>query len=253
MHLLLELLPGGAKKFLSADQAKALLATVRPRDVVGRTRRRLAAELIVELCAIDQRIKTADKDLSELLAATGSTLSLGRSRQIVVAHLAAAPFYDNSTATVAHTPGGGATVDLALTDPDSSTLVPRHAPRFAGDFMLDAQGDQQAVFAAHLGSDDQQLSVLNLSQSVDDTAFAAGRAGALVTTDSSANSVVAITGPFVRGTAYTSVTPGNANNPPPTPGPNYLGTIDLHTGVVSPATTTGVTFATHALLYVPAS
>ena len=40
-RLLLELLPGGAKTFLSATQARALLATVRPRDVVGRTRRQL--------------------------------------------------------------------------------------------------------------------------------------------------------------------------------------------------------------------
>ena len=35
--------------YLGATQAKALLATVRPRDVVGRTRRKLAAELIAEL------------------------------------------------------------------------------------------------------------------------------------------------------------------------------------------------------------
>jgi transposase len=34
-RLLLELLPGGAKRFLSAPQARALLAAVRPRDVVG--------------------------------------------------------------------------------------------------------------------------------------------------------------------------------------------------------------------------
>jgi transposase len=36
-RLLLELIPGGAKKDLSAAQAKALLATVRPRDVAGKT------------------------------------------------------------------------------------------------------------------------------------------------------------------------------------------------------------------------
>ena len=41
-RLLVELVPGGAKTFLSATQAKALLATVRPREVVGKTRRRLA-------------------------------------------------------------------------------------------------------------------------------------------------------------------------------------------------------------------
>ena len=34
-RLLVELIPGGAKTFLSATQAKALLATVRPRDLVS--------------------------------------------------------------------------------------------------------------------------------------------------------------------------------------------------------------------------
>jgi hypothetical protein len=34
-QLLLELIPGGAKKNLSAAQAKAVLATVLPRDAVG--------------------------------------------------------------------------------------------------------------------------------------------------------------------------------------------------------------------------
>src|SRR4051794_40595664 len=47
--LLLELVPGGAKKDLSAAQARALLATVRPRDLVGKTRRRVAAELVTDL------------------------------------------------------------------------------------------------------------------------------------------------------------------------------------------------------------
>jgi hypothetical protein len=42
-HLLLELIPGGAKKDLSAAQAKALLAKFRPRDAAGKTRRRVAA------------------------------------------------------------------------------------------------------------------------------------------------------------------------------------------------------------------
>ena len=73
-RLLVELIPGGAKTFLSATQAKALLATVRPRDVVGRTRRKLAAELIAELVRIDRKIKAASKELSELVQATGSSL-----------------------------------------------------------------------------------------------------------------------------------------------------------------------------------
>ncbi|HSR84882.1 MAG TPA: IS110 family transposase [Streptosporangiaceae bacterium] len=74
-RLLLELIPGGAKKDLSAAQAKALLAKVRPRDPAGRTRRRVAAELISDLERIYQRKKAADKELRELVKATGSTLA----------------------------------------------------------------------------------------------------------------------------------------------------------------------------------
>jgi transposase len=73
-RLLLELLPGGAKKFLSAAQARALLATVRPRDVVGRTRRQLASEMITDLATIDRKIKTASSQLTALVEATGSSL-----------------------------------------------------------------------------------------------------------------------------------------------------------------------------------
>ena len=61
---LLELVPGGAKQFLSAAQARALLATVRPRDIVGRTRQQLAAELTAELTAIDKKIKAANQQLT---------------------------------------------------------------------------------------------------------------------------------------------------------------------------------------------
>lgn len=73
-HLLLELIPGGAKKFLSAQQARVLLNTVRPRDVVGKTRRWLASELIHELTVIDKKIKVANQELTELVASTGSRL-----------------------------------------------------------------------------------------------------------------------------------------------------------------------------------
>jgi transposase len=73
-RLLLELLPGGAKKYLSARQARALVTTVKPRDLVGKTRRRLAVELIGELEAIDKKIKAADTDLKALVLARGSTL-----------------------------------------------------------------------------------------------------------------------------------------------------------------------------------
>jgi transposase len=72
--LLLELVPGGAKKSLSAAQAKKLLAGVRPRDVAGKTRRRLAAELVSDLERLHVRKKAADKELRELVTATGTGL-----------------------------------------------------------------------------------------------------------------------------------------------------------------------------------
>src|SRR3954471_11722979 len=60
-RLLVELIPGGAKTFLSADQAKKLRASVRPRDVVDKPRRQLAAELIDELARIDKKIKLLNR------------------------------------------------------------------------------------------------------------------------------------------------------------------------------------------------
>lgn len=74
-RLLLELLPGGAKKFLSATQARKLVATVKPRDPAGKVRRRLTVELIGELETIDRKIKSADKELRQLIAEHGSTLT----------------------------------------------------------------------------------------------------------------------------------------------------------------------------------
>jgi len=73
-QLLLELIPGGAKKDLSAAQAKALLAKVRPRDAAGKARRRVAAELIADLERIYARKKAANKELKALVAATGTSL-----------------------------------------------------------------------------------------------------------------------------------------------------------------------------------
>jgi transposase len=72
--LLLELIPGGAKVFLSAAQARKLLASARPRDVVGKTRKRVAMELVADLEKIYARTRAADKELTELVKATGTRL-----------------------------------------------------------------------------------------------------------------------------------------------------------------------------------
>jgi transposase len=73
-QLLLELIPGGAKRDLSAAQARKLLVGVRPRDLVGKTRRRHAMELVVDLERIYQRKKAANKELIELIKTTGTGL-----------------------------------------------------------------------------------------------------------------------------------------------------------------------------------
>jgi len=62
--LLLQLIPPGARKELPAAQAKALLASMRPRDELGKTRRRVAAELIADLERMYARSKAADKELA---------------------------------------------------------------------------------------------------------------------------------------------------------------------------------------------
>jgi transposase len=75
LHRLLgELIPGKAKKDITALQAKAILASVRPRDLAGKTRRRLAGEQLAELVAVEKKIKASTKELKAAVLARGSTL-----------------------------------------------------------------------------------------------------------------------------------------------------------------------------------
>jgi len=73
-RLLAELVGGGAPRHLSVLQAKAMLATVRPRDAAGRTRRALAAELIGELEGLDGKLKALKRRLADAVTAAGSGL-----------------------------------------------------------------------------------------------------------------------------------------------------------------------------------
>lgn len=146
-------------------------------------------------------------------------------------------FADDSAATVANTgaPDFGQPVTLALTDPDSTTRVPASSPRFAGDLLLDSQGDGEQIYVSGPASAQPSLSVLRLDNSVDDTAFVTDEAGTLYITDSADNEVFAVTGRFRPGTAFTSVTPADANNP--VDAPNYLAELNLWTGQTTPAIT----------------
>ena len=150
-------------------------------------------------------------------------------------------FSDNANAIPANQ---GAPSQLALTDPDSNTRVPPDAPRFAGDFILDSQGDQEQIYVSHPATVHQSLSVLQLSQAVDDTSFVTSDEGVLFVTDSRNDSVDAVTGHFHVGDALAGVTPCGSNSAPsvcPAAGfpANYLGIIDLNTGAVSPLTVAG--------------
>lgn len=73
-RLLSELLPGQHKRDLSATQAKAMLARVRPRDVAGKTRRRMAAEEIADLIVLDRKLKSLKAELSTAITERGSSL-----------------------------------------------------------------------------------------------------------------------------------------------------------------------------------
>jgi hypothetical protein len=91
----------------------------------------------------------------------------------------------------------GAAGDAALTDPDSNEVVSGQAPRLQGDFVLNSQGDQQQIYLRDLGQDgDPGLRVLNLSQSINDTAWVTARRGTPYVTDKSSGDVVAVRGPF---------------------------------------------------------
>jgi len=147
-------------------------------------------------------------------------------------------FYDEWLAREVNGPDAGKLVHLALTDPDSNEVVPWVSPRFGGDFMLDSQGDRELIFDRptdfwHVG-----LSVLHLTRSVDDSAWATSPFGALYTTDATADTVDTVSGRFAVGTMYSAVTPCDENSAPATcPGPgfpaNYLATDNLRTGALT--------------------
>lgn len=76
-QLLLELIPGGAKKNLTTRQARTLLdtVTVTTGDIVTATRHQLARDLIDELTALDTTMKATTKQLATVLAGTNTTLT----------------------------------------------------------------------------------------------------------------------------------------------------------------------------------
>lgn len=141
-------------------------------------------------------------------------------------------FTDTSTAVAANSgANSGRTEKLALTDPDSSEVVPSSSPRFAGDFVLDAQADKELVFAAKASGSKPSLSVLHTSTQVNDTAWVTATRGTLYVTDNASNSLFAIRGVFRPGSAYSAVPKDSTQNP------GTIGALNLRTGAVAPFAT----------------
>lgn len=68
------LIPGGAKRHLSAGKAKSLLASVRPRDEIGKLRKALALEQLADLVRIDARLAEINKAIKATVKAAPTTL-----------------------------------------------------------------------------------------------------------------------------------------------------------------------------------
>ncbi len=69
-----ELVPGGIPTKKSVPQYQTMLARVRPRDAIGRTVRRLAADQLADLVRLDVRLKALKAELKQAVLATGSQL-----------------------------------------------------------------------------------------------------------------------------------------------------------------------------------
>jgi len=137
----------------------------------------------------------------------------------------------------------------ALTDPDSNALVPGSSPLYAGQYMLNSQGDQLLVFARVL--EDRQLGLTELPLSrggtpagVDDVSWTTDEGGTLYVVDHAASVVYAVTGPFVPGESFAALDSiGSTSNG------TEVESLDLASGGLAPFVT-GLG-AAKGLLYVP--
>ena len=165
------------------------------------------------------------------------------------------PLYgDDALATAVNGPRAGRPVRLALTSPDSAAVVPASSRAFAGQYLLDAQADQQLIFGQFTWWS-RSLSVLRLPAPVDDTAWVVPPHGVLFATDATADTVDSVSGPLTAGTAYAAVTPCDARRAPaacPAPGfpASYLATVNLKTGALTGVLVAGTRLHPAGLIFV---
>lgn len=152
------------------------------------------------------------------------------------------PTFADNLAGVRNGNGGGSET-LALTDPDSNSIVPAASPLYANEFMLDSQGDGQLIFAPFgfsSATGASSLTELTLSGTggtsnpqVDDVRWASSDGGVLYVIDQGGNAIDKISGPFEAGQVFAAQPADGAGEP-------YQGdvvTINLSNGVEMPFAT----------------
>ena len=172
------------------------------------------------------------------------TATLDPTTQVATVHPL---FNDEDPATVANVNSSqwGKPMPLALTDPDSNVIVPQDVSRFAGDFMLTSQGDQQQIYVDNAGGSHHRLAVLSLSQAVDDTAWPNDHSGASCSTRPTRQTMRTTwsPGPFHEGQPVVVATPCGSNLASPVcTAPNYLATLNPWTGQVTAVTVQGAPY-----------
>lgn len=126
----------------------------------------------------------------------------------------------NATATVINT---GATTTLNLQDPDSMNISPD------GRLALNSQADSQLVFVSNPAKPSQSVSVLDLTNQIDDTVFAGGGENTLLFAAKGDNAVYELSGIFGPGTAYSAAAANGT-----APNTDFIGELDLANGDLSP-------------------
>ena len=147
-----------------------------------------------------------------------------------VAHLTPL-FFDDSMAKDALT---GARFRMALTDPDTSYVMPRSSPSFAGSLATVSQGDGAIVFASSRGRGHTRLTELNVTDNktgnvppIDGLVVASASEGTLYVVDAKAGTIQALrTDGWPAGTVFVGE-PNDNGNP-------LIGTLDLATGKITP-------------------
>jgi transposase len=140
LHVLLaHLIPGGAATGLTADTAALLLRRVRPRVVLGSTRRRLAVDLVAEVRRLDERITATGGQITTAVRESGTTLTElfgigGLLAGKILARVGAIRRFSSAAAFASYT----GTAPIAVSSGD----VVRH--------RLSRAGDRQLLYALHV-------------------------------------------------------------------------------------------------------